>query len=104
MTTDEGKTLAEVFKDDADLLLADGFDDALIGIGQRCGQPDVAIYSIPLALGILVSRDGMEPDEAREYLEFNTLGAWVGPKTPIWVDPLTVSELRDQGLTPSPAR
>ena len=71
---------------DENLLLADGFDGALIRIGQRCGQPDLAVYSIPLALGILVDRDGMTIEEAREYLEFNVLGAWVGDRSPMWID------------------
>jgi hypothetical protein len=36
-----------------DLLLATGFEDAFLGIGRRCGQPDLAIYSIPKAIRIL---------------------------------------------------
>ena len=71
---------------DEDLLLADGFEGALIGVGPRCGQPNLAVYSIPLALGILVDRDGMTIEEAREYLEFNVLGAWVGDRSPMWID------------------
>ncbi len=27
-------------------LLADGFDDALIGIARRCSQPTLAVYDI----------------------------------------------------------
>lgn len=80
---------------DADILLADGFESALVGVGQRCGQPDLAVYSIPLALGILVDRDGMSLDEAREYLDFNVLGAWVGDRTPIWIDPMGIAEMRE---------
>ena len=29
---------------------------------------------------------GMTRDEAEEYFEFNTAGAWVGHMTPIFVD------------------
>ena len=32
------------------LLTADGLDEAIIGIGRRCGQPDVVVYSIPKAI------------------------------------------------------
>jgi hypothetical protein len=32
-----------------------------------------------------VQRDGMDDDEAREYIEFNIEGAYVGPDTPILV-------------------
>ena len=27
-----------------ELLLADGFEAALIGTGERCGQPTIAVY------------------------------------------------------------
>jgi hypothetical protein len=35
-------------------------------------------------LFILVERDGMDPEGAIEYLEFNTLGAWVRDGTPTY--------------------
>jgi len=73
------------------MLAADGFAEAFIGVGYRCGQTEVAVYSIPLAVDILV-REGMKPEEAMEYLEFNTLGAWVGDETPLWVSPMSMKE------------
>ena len=76
-----------------DLLLATGFDEAFLGVGRRCGQPDLAIYSIPKAIRILVTRDGMSEDEAREYLEFNSIGAWIGPATPVWVEVMSLDHL-----------
>lgn len=78
---------------DEGLLLADGLDEAFLGIGRRCGQPDIAVYSIERAVRVLV-KQGMPPEEALEYLEFNTVGAWVGPTTPLWVEHMTVKELR----------
>jgi hypothetical protein len=77
------------------MLIADGLDDALIGIGRRCGQPDLAVYSTEKCIQILVERDGMDEDEAREYLEFNTFGAWVDGETPVWVELMGVQELKD---------
>ena len=29
---------------DDGILLADGFEEALIGVGRRCGKPDIAVY------------------------------------------------------------
>ena len=29
---------------DDDILVADGFEAALLGVGRRCGQPDIAVY------------------------------------------------------------
>ena len=68
------------------MLLADGLEDAFIGVGRRCGQKDVAVYSIPRAINVLVTRDGMSVEEADEYLEFNSIGAGVGEETPIWME------------------
>jgi len=84
MTPEEIKeTLAEC---NPDALLADGFDDALIGIAQRCGQPVLAVYDIDKCVDVLMKRDAMTYEEAREYLEFNSIGAWVGEHTPIWLE------------------
>lgn len=67
-----------------DALLADGFEAALIGFGT-CFTADVAIYDYGACVDILVTRDGMTPDEAQEFLEFNTCGAYVGDHTPVFL-------------------
>lgn len=67
-----------------DILLADGFDSAFIGIGSRCGQPDVAVYDVGKCIEALVA-DWMSYEEAVEYFDFNVVGAWVGPRTPIYM-------------------
>jgi hypothetical protein len=74
------------------MLLADGLEAAFLGVGRRCGQKDVAVYSIPKAIDLLVTRDGMSAEEAEEYLEFNSIGAWVGDETPIWLEITTLEE------------
>jgi len=68
-----------------DILTADGLDDAIIGVGTRCGQPPIAVYDVSKVLDILVDRDGMTYEEAEEYFGFNIEGAWVGGQTPIWL-------------------
>ena len=75
------------------MLKANGFDNALIGIGRRCSQEDVLVYDFNKAVKILVNRDNMTEEEAVEYLEFNTVGAWVGDKTPMFVYPMTIEEI-----------
>ena len=75
--------LAEEFPE---TLLADGFDAALVGVARRCGQPTLAVYDYELGLQVLMERDGMTREEAIEYMEFNVVGAWVGPGTPIWLE------------------
>jgi hypothetical protein len=66
-------------------LLADGFEAAFVGIAHRCGQPTLAVYNYELGLTVLVERDGMSEEEAIEWMDFNVLGAWAGPHTPLWL-------------------
>ena len=66
---------------------ADGFDDAIIGIGSRCGQPDLLVYDVDKITDILMDRDGMDYEDAREYCSYNIEGAWVGEGTPIILHP-----------------
>jgi len=72
---------------DPETLLADGFEDALVGYGSRCSH-GVAVYSKSKCLDILVKRDGMTDEEALEYFEFNVTGADVGENTPVFLDDL----------------
>jgi hypothetical protein len=63
-----------------DLLFADGFDEAIIGVEERAG---VVAYDIDKIIEILMRE--MTEDEAVEYFEFNILGAYVGEKTPVYI-------------------
>jgi len=64
-------------------LTADGYDDAMIGIGSRCGQPDLIVYDVETVIEILMQ--DMSEEEAREFFDFNIGGSWVGEGTPIWL-------------------
>lgn len=70
------------------VLLMDGFDEALIGFSQRINEPVLAVYSWKKMIEICISRDGMTEDDADEYVSYNCIGAWVGERTPIIVMPL----------------
>jgi hypothetical protein len=72
----------EDFEQEDRPLTADGFDDAIIGIDVKDFR---MVYSQEKCLSILMERDGMTYEEASEYFEFNTLGAYVGKMTPIYV-------------------
>jgi hypothetical protein len=65
-------------------LTADGFDEAIIGVAERCGQPWLVVYDAEACIAILIAR-GMEAEEAAEFFQFNTLGAWVGEQTPLFL-------------------
>ena len=66
---------------DEELLIADGFNEAVIGIDPNSLR---IIYSMRKCIEILI-RD-MSEEEAIEYFNFNVLGAYVGEKTPIFCD------------------
>jgi hypothetical protein len=70
------------------MLKADGFDEAIIGqasIWRNQGMHNVLVYDAEKMRSILMKRDGMDADEAREYIEFNVEGAYVGDETPVYV-------------------
>jgi|TARA_R110000764_G_scaffold203152_1_gene288390 hypothetical protein len=67
-------------------MTADGFDDAIIGIGHRCGQPSLMVYDKAKVIDILMERDEMSHEQALEFYSFNIEGAWVGEGTPMWLD------------------
>lgn len=66
-------------------LLADGFEEALIGMGRQFNQ-DLAVYDFDKCVEILMKRDGMDYHDACEFMEYNVVGAWVGPATPVFVE------------------
>ena len=64
-------------------LLADGFEDALIGYVERAGMPSIACYDKYRCIDILAK--DMLYEEALEYFYFNVLGAYVGENTPCFL-------------------
>ncbi len=67
-----------------EILIADGFDNAVIGIDESTMR---LIYSVEKCINILMEQ-GMDMTEAVEYFDFNVSGSYVGEKTPIWCDDL----------------
>ena len=78
--------LAEIIQEqNPEALTADGLDDAILGIAYRAGAAPLVAYSTSQCIQILMDRVGMSHDEASEFFEFNVLGAFVGPGTPVFV-------------------
>ena len=67
-------------------LTADGFDDALVGCTY--GANVVAVYDIQRMIEVLVN-EGMDHDDAVEFLEYNVVSAYLGDKTPLYVNFVT---------------
>ncbi len=74
--------LIEKYGDDRELLTADGFDDAIIGIDNISER---VVYSYHKMVDLLVEDDNMTQEEAIDFLEYNVVNAYVGEKTPIFV-------------------
>lgn len=68
---------------DADLILAEGYDVAYVGVVEVDGTLR-ALYDRALIIDLLMDRDGMDEEEAEEFFEFNVAGSYVGPAGPVY--------------------
>jgi hypothetical protein len=73
------------------MLKIDGHDDAIIGpamVWSENGDVRASlVYDAEVIRETLMKRDGMNFEDAREYIEFNIEGAYVGEHTPVLVWP-----------------
>jgi hypothetical protein len=69
--------------DDEKILLADGLENAFMGIGRQFHHP-VAIYSYKKVIKTLM-RSKMSHEEAVEYFDYNIAGAFIGDQTPVFL-------------------
>jgi len=66
-------------------------DKAIIGttLTYQAGERvPVVVYSGNQVVSILMERDGMEWDEAMDFIDFNIEGAYTGKDTPLLVWPI----------------
>lgn len=75
--------MKNILKNYEDLLIADGYDDAIVGVSSK----EILVYSINKIVEILMA-EGMTDEEALAFFEYNIEGSYVGEKTPIymWVE------------------
>ena len=69
---------------DEEIILADGFDDAFVGVAERCGMGPVAVYDREKCIEVLISK-AFGREDAEEYFDFNVVGAYVGERTPMFI-------------------
>ena len=74
----------------------DGFDNAIIGVGERNNTDSMIVYDYNKMVKILVTRDDMSYEEAEEYIDFNIVGAWIGDTTPIIVTKKNIEEIEEE--------
>lgn len=81
------QNIAEI---DPELVLldpAESYDKCIIGIASRIGMDDCVAYDRSKVIVELMA-DGMSEEEALEFFDFNMAGAYVGPRTPIFIEAL----------------
>ena len=88
--------LEEYYPHDLDkILLADGFEDAFMGVVESFGTVPKACYNYDDCINILMGEpdeeEVMTHDEAVEYLEFNVTQAYVGEHTPAFIYPMELN-------------
>jgi hypothetical protein len=63
-------------------IVLDGLDEAIIGVTTT----GVAAYSVEKILSILMTRDGMDADDAVEFFGYNIECLGLGEFTPIFIE------------------
>ncbi len=67
----------------------EGFDEAILGIGTvytKNGQKEVLVYDVQKMIKIVVDDSiDMTWDEAKEFVEFNILGIYLGETGPCFL-------------------
>ena len=69
-----------------DVLIADGFDKAIMGIVERSGMNPVVLYNKNKCIDIMIKRDGMTEEEATEFFYYNIVGTYMGEHTPCFAE------------------
>jgi len=82
------EVIAEDYGDAEVLFLSEPeFDAAILGVARRIGQEDVIAYDYNKVCDIVSDMIGDDdPSNVVEYVEFNILGAYVGERTPVFID------------------
>ena len=69
-----------------DVLIADGFDKAIVGVVERYGMNAVVLYNKNKCINIMIKRDGMTEEEAIDFYYYNVVGSHVGDYTPCFAE------------------
>ena len=78
--------------EEEECLTADGFDNALVGCTY--GANVVAVYDINKMVETLME-DGVDYEDAVDFLDYNVVGAHLGEKTPLYVNFVTQEVYND---------
>jgi hypothetical protein len=72
------------FADGEALIFWDGYDEAIVGVAEVEGDAHV-VYDREAIVRVLMRRDGMDRQGAREFFNYNIGGASRGDGWPLWL-------------------
>ena len=72
------------------ILLADGFEEAFVGVVESFGLAPRACYDYNKCIQILMRPSDMEYEDAIEYFEFNVEQCYVGEHTPAFIKQIEI--------------
>ena len=78
-------------------VLLDGLESAIIGIVEEFGNGTRVLYSKPMIINILCTRDEMTESEAEEFYQFNILGLHAGEQNAVFLDMKLLPVQTDKG-------
>ena len=68
------------------LSVAEGFEDACVGVGFTCDRKPILVYDIDKAIDILMKETCSEWEEAFERFENEILKGCTGEGAPLWIE------------------
>lgn len=86
MMTKENPVIDKIVELNPEAIVLDGLDEAVIGIGYSKDLEPRLIYSINNIILILIGRDGMSENEAREFYDYNIADGYFGNHGPIFLE------------------
>ena len=78
-------TIEEIIDINPEAMMADGFDEAILGMCIQFGSEPIVAYDYEKCIQILMKRDSMDKTDALDFMEFNVIGAYVGLNTPVFI-------------------
>tara|TARA_R100001443_G_scaffold58369_1_gene68939 strand:+ start:3572 stop:3832 length:261 start_codon:yes stop_codon:yes gene_type:complete len=78
-------TIDEIAEINPEAMMADGFDEAILGMCIQFGTEPIVAYDYEKCLNILMERDDLTRTDAIDFMEFNVIGSYVGLHTPVFI-------------------
>ena len=74
--------IADMYGDELLFIDPEKFAKCIIGVATRCGMPCSVVYDKDELIKVYMD-EGMNEEEALEFISFNVEGAYVGETTPL---------------------